>query len=206
MLCLSSSYIPNLFNISSLVAIQSHYDLGKVLHSICDGKDVEDTIFIPIANQINHGKEWIVKDKDLSIAVAELNMKAGKQALDGCDFKTAYSYLSTATSLLPEGHWDSHYDLSLRLNFLMASAANSTSQYEKAELVLRNVLEKARCSEDKLPPYYLLSESKWLERALRFNFSSVFAEWLLSFFSPSITGQAETSLRCLRFCVRSTRG
>ncbi len=158
--CCNEDIILTLLNISSLAAIQSHYDLGKVLYSICNGKDVEDTIFILIANQINHGKEWIVKDTDLSIAVAELNMKAGKKAIDGCDFKTAYSYLRTAISLLPEGHWDSHYDLSLRLNLLMARAANSTSQYEKAELVLRNVLEKARCSEDKLPTYYLLSESK----------------------------------------------
>ena len=130
------------------------------MYSICDGKDVEDTIFIAIANQINHGKEWISKDKDLSIAVAQLNMKAGKKAIDGCDHTTAYSYLRTAISLLPEGHWDSHYDLSLRLNFLMASAANSTSQYDKAELVLRNIFKKARCLDDQLPSYLLLNESK----------------------------------------------
>ncbi len=101
---------------SLLVAIKFHYDLGKVLYSICEGKDVgdRDTIFL-IASQINHGKEWILKDKDLSIAVAKLNMKAGKKAIDGCDHKTAYSYLRAAQSLLPKDHWDweSNYDLSL---------------------------------------------------------------------------------------------
>ena len=129
------------------------------MHSICEGKDVEDTIFF-IASQINHGKEWILKDGDLSIAIAELNMKAGKKAIDGCDHKTAYSYLGAALSFLPEDHWESHYDLSLRLSFLMASAANSACQYDETVLILRTIFEKARRLDDQLPSYFLLSQSK----------------------------------------------
>eukprot|EP00984_Skeletonema_dohrnii_P035065 scaffold34603_cov158-Skeletonema_dohrnii-CCMP3373.AAC.3 len=137
---------------------QFHYDLGKALYSITDGKDVGDTIFLPIASQINHGKEWIMKDKDFSICIAELNMKAGKKAIDGCDHKTAYSYLGAAVSLLPEDHWESHYVLSLRIYFLMASAANSTCQYDEAELMLQKIFEKARCLDDQLPSYLLMSQ------------------------------------------------
>ena len=102
-----------------------------------------------------------MRDTDLSIAIAELNMKAGKMALDGCDHKTAYSYLGVALSLLPNDHWSSHYDLSLRLYFLKSSAANSICQYYEAELFLRMTLEKARCLDDQLPSYLLLSQSKW---------------------------------------------
>eukprot|EP00984_Skeletonema_dohrnii_P000513 scaffold169_cov122-Skeletonema_dohrnii-CCMP3373.AAC.1 len=137
---------------------QFHYDLGKVLYSSCDGKDVGDTVFLPIASQINHGKEWILKDNEFSIAIAELNMKAGKKAIDGCDDKTAYSYLGVAVSLLPEDHWESHYDLSLRIYFLMASAANSTCRDDEAELFLQKIFEKARCLDDQLPSYLLLNE------------------------------------------------
>lgn len=131
------------------------------MYSICDGRDVGDTIFL-IASQINHGKESIQKDKDLSIAVAKLNMKAGKKAIDGCHHKTAYSYFGAATSLLPEDSWESYYDLRLSLNFLMASAANSCCQYEEADLILRQVFEKSRCFEDQLSSYFLLSQSKCL--------------------------------------------
>eukprot|EP00986_Skeletonema_menzelii_P020632 scaffold31864_cov394-Skeletonema_menzelii.AAC.1 len=46
---------------------QFHYDLGKALYSICNRKGVGDTVSLAIASQINHGKEWILKDKDLSI-------------------------------------------------------------------------------------------------------------------------------------------
>jgi predicted ATPase len=129
------------------------------LYSICEGKDVGDSIFF-IASQINHGREWILNDRDLSIAIAELNMNAGKKAIDGCDHKTAYSYLTAALSFLHEGHWESHYDLSLRLSFLMASAANSSCQYDETVLILRSIFEKARSLDEQLPSYLLLSQSK----------------------------------------------
>jgi len=164
MLCLSFCLV--VFNdfcfsvvVSPFAAMKFHYHLGKALYSFCDGKDVGDTIFL-IASQINHGKEWILRDKDLSIGIAELNMKAGKKALDGCDHKTAYSYLGAALSLLPEDHWRSHYDLSLRLNFLTSSAANSCCQYDEAEQILRRGLTNARCLDDQLPSYLLLSQSE----------------------------------------------
>ena len=101
-----------------------------------------------------------MKDKDLSMEIAELNLKAGEKAIDGCDHKTAYSYLDTALSLLPEDHWESHYDLSLRLNFLLARTAISTFKYVEAESIIRKLVEKARCLNDQLPSYQLLISSK----------------------------------------------
>ncbi len=159
-----ASFVLPLHDIMYLVAcltrlLQFHYDVGKVLHSICSQKDAKDIIIIT-ASQINHGKEWILKDKDLCIDIAWLNIKAGEKAIDVLDHKTAYSYLSTALSLLPEGHWDSHYDLSLRLNFLLARAAISTFQYDEAESIIRKLVEKARCLNDQLPSYLLLIGSK----------------------------------------------
>ena len=145
--------------VSPFAAMKFHYHLGKVLYSFCDGKDAGDTIFL-IASQINHGKEWILRDDELRIGIAELNMKAGKKALDGCDHETAYSYLCAALSLLPKDHWENHYDLSLRLGFLVASAANSTCHYDKAIIMLRKIIEKAHCLDDQLPSYILLSQSK----------------------------------------------
>ena len=130
------------------------------MYQFCDSTDDVGNTILLTASQINHGKEWIIKDKNLSIDIAELNMKAGKKALDGCDHKTAYSYLMFAVSLLPEDHWERHYDLSLRLNFLTAGAANSCCIYDEAEQILRKGLSHARCLDDQLPSYILLSQSK----------------------------------------------
>lgn len=140
-------------------AVKFHYHLGKALNSFCDGKDVGDTLFL-IANQINHGHEWILGDEELSIAFAKLNMRVGKRALDGCDHKTAYSYLKVALSLLPTDHWENHYDLSLRLNFLASSAADSCCYYAEAEQMSQKIFERSRCFEDKVPSYLLLCQSK----------------------------------------------
>ena len=108
-----------------------------------------------------YGKEFIQQDdEEVVIALAELNMRAGKQAMDGCDHKTAYSYLQAALSLLPSNHWERHYDLSLRLYFLVACAANSNLKADEAELILNKILENTRCIEDKLPSYFLLCQRK----------------------------------------------
>lgn len=139
---------------------QFRYNLGKILLTICKGRNVGNTILL-IADLMNHGKEFIQKhEKDLSLAITELNINAGKKALDGFDHKSAYSYLQVAVSFLPENHWESHYDLSLRLSFLVGSAANSSCKVDEAELILRRIIENARCLDDKLPSYFLLSQSK----------------------------------------------
>ena len=166
-------------HISSVSFIQFHYNVGKVLHSICSQKDAKDTILL-IASQINHGKEWILKDKDMSIDIAWLNIKAGEKAIDGCDHETAYSYLSTALSFLPEGHWGSHYDLSIRLNFSLARAAISTFHYDEAESIVRMLVEKARCLNDQLPSYQLLIDSKWNSSFCLISSLVVAKSWIVS--------------------------
>ena len=130
-----------------------------MLHSVFGDNDAENIIRL-IASQINHGKEFFEEDKELCLEFSELNMKAGKQALDDCDHKTAYCYLLTSLSLLPAEKWESHYDFSLRLHFLLADAAKSSGQYEAAQLILSRVFEKAQCLEDKLPSYLLQTQSE----------------------------------------------
>ena len=143
---------------------QFHYNLGKVLYSVCDGKNVGDTILV-IATQINHGREFM-KDDELCLKIVKLNMSAGKMAIESCRHKTAYAYLEVASSLLPNDHWESHYDISLRLGFMMASTANSSCKYDNAETILRRILKEARCTKDKLPSYFLLSQSKCIVSCL----------------------------------------
>ena len=131
-------------------------------------------------------------------------MKAGKKALDGCDHKTAYSYLMFAVSLLPEDHWDRHYDLSLHLNLLLAGAANSCCQYDEAEQFLHRGLSHARCLEDQLPSYILLSQSK-----SRMGYFLLFPSLLLAstnqpdHFCRSLpsAGQSERCVRYVFICL-----
>ena len=130
-----------------------------MLHSVCEGKDVGDTILL-IASQIYHGKESIMKNDELRIPIVKLKMAAGMKAMESCRHKTAFSYLKAAWSLLPDDCWGSYYDISLRLNFMMASAANSSCEYDDAVLILQRIMKEARCTKDKLPSYFVLSQRK----------------------------------------------
>ena len=167
-----------------------------MLHLVCDGKNVGDTILV-IAAQINHGREFIRTDDELCLPIVKLNMSAGKMAIDSCRHKAAYSYLEVASSLLPIDHWESHYDISLRLGFMMASAANSSCKYDDAEMILRRILKEARCTKDKLPSYFLLSRSKCIVSccfvALTWSLCRPFANHhitLSPLSSPPSTGQS----------------
>jgi len=101
-----------------------------------------------------------MKNDELRIPIVKLNMAAGMKAMESCRHKTAFSYLQAAWSLLPDDCWGSYYDISLRLNFMMASAANSSCEYDDAVLILQRIMKEARCTKDKLPSYFLLSQSK----------------------------------------------
>ena len=104
-------------------------------------------------------------------------MDAGKKCIESCHHETAYIYLESALPLLPEDCWECYYDVSLRLNFLTANAANASGKYDKAETMLDKILREGRCVEDKLPSYYLLSQSKFnfLTSDDAFSFSSFLA-------------------------------
>jgi len=158
-MCLSSftSYVTNPVICSS----KFHYKLGIIMNSNCDGKDVGDSIFV-IASQINYGEEYTLKNRELRTKVAKLNMRAGKRALDGYNHETAYSFLKTSSSLLHEDHWESCYELSLRINFLTARAAYCCRHFDTAESMLQRIFEKALSTKDKLSAYSLLGTSEFL--------------------------------------------
>lgn len=90
----------------------------------------------------------------------KLSICAGEKAIDSCHHETAFMFLESALSLLPADSWDRYYDISLRINFLTATAANASCKYDEAETILQKILNKGRCTEDKLPSYYLLCQSK----------------------------------------------
>ena len=132
------------------------------LHSLTEGSDVDDIIF-SIADQINHGIDNIPAHKsNVRIALAKVNKLAGAKAVELSDFATARSYLNVALSLLPSGHWQSHYDMSLQLSTLLAKSCYSCGDANKARCILQEILEESSCIEDKLPAYFLLVTGKYL--------------------------------------------
>ena len=126
------------------------------LYSITKGSDTDDIIF-SIADQINHGIDNIpIQSHALRHDIAELNEMAGVKAVGGSDYVTSRSYFNTALTLLPTDHWESHYDRSLRLSFLLAKSAYSCGDVDEAYATLQQILHHTRCLSDKLEAYHLL--------------------------------------------------
>eukprot|EP00984_Skeletonema_dohrnii_P016979 scaffold7649_cov133-Skeletonema_dohrnii-CCMP3373.AAC.2 len=134
---------------------QFHYDLGKLLHATCKGKEDGDVQFV-IVSQINRGLQLIESHPSLRMEIAELNMKAGNVGLDRSDFVTANSYFSVSLSLLPEDHWNSMYTFCRSLYFSVAKAAYSSANLEKAQKALQKIIDESKCLNEKLDALHLL--------------------------------------------------
>ncbi|KAL7538257.1 hypothetical protein ACHAXR_008411, partial [Thalassiosira sp. AJA248-18] len=132
---------------------QFHYDLGMLLHSASKDQDLGARIF-QIVDQINHGIPDLIRP-DMQMDIAVLNFKSGSTAIEFSDYDTALSYLNNALLLLPINHWSSNYELCLRLFYLKAKATYSCGDIENAYELLKKIIEKGRCTEDKLDAYYL---------------------------------------------------
>ena len=106
---------------------------------------------VPIMiDQINHGIGESIQSEEDRIAIAELNYKAGTQAMTHSGFVKALSYFETAKLLLPEDHWTSQYYFSLRLFLSLSNAAFACGRGTLADEALDAILREAKCLEDKL--------------------------------------------------------
>ena len=124
------------------------------LYSVTRGRNIKCGVIFSIVNQINHGVPDLIQ-KEMLNDVAELNLNSGSRAMERSDYATAKSYFNNALTLLPENHWISSYDFSIRLFFLRSKAAFSCGDIETAYVSIKEILDKGGCLEDKLDAYFL---------------------------------------------------
>ena len=74
---------------------------------------------------------------------ATLNLKAGRRAIDLCDYNSALKLLESGMNLLPDDHWKSEYDLSLQLYRVGVDTAcalnNAVAVTKLSQEILTNV-------------------------------------------------------------------
>jgi len=136
---------------------QYHFDIGMALHF--SGGDI-----LAAANQINRGPRSLLQDDSRRISIVNLNFEASMQPMSCSDFTTAYSYLNTAVSLLPNDSWAAHYDLTLKCFSRLAKAAYSCGLAERAKTICEEIVDRGKCLEDTLETYSLLVSMMCLAR------------------------------------------
>src|SRR5210317_1361968 len=106
-----------------------HFRVGMELLLVRSEDEDDDAILYPMADQLKHGvssSSSLINSTGSRIRLAELFEKVGQKAMSSSDFSQASSYFVSSKSLLPEGHWVSHYRFSIRLYLSLGHASYST--------------------------------------------------------------------------------
>jgi predicted ATPase len=130
-----------------------HFQYGIALSNLLIGVE-GDGILFTAANQLNIGGTEAVEHNSQYILVANLNLRAGKKAIEMSDFKTAYSYFDHGITFLPKNHWKERYSLSLELFDLASKCALANGDFVSLTLLSDQVLLYGHSFEHKLNVLY----------------------------------------------------
>jgi predicted ATPase len=126
-----------------------HSSYGLALGFVA-ARERDDILLLTAVGQINHGGPQAVIDEEQAVVVANLNLGAGKKAMNMSDFYSAHSLFNHGISYLRRGHWNKHYDLSLELFNLAAKCALMNAEHDSLKMLTEQIMHNARCFEDKL--------------------------------------------------------
>ncbi|KAL7491984.1 hypothetical protein ACHAWT_001238 [Skeletonema menzelii] len=133
-----------------------HFSYGMALAPL---EDEEDDFIFTAVTQLNLAGPEAVEDEGQHAIVANhnLNLRAGKKAMEMSDFEAAYSYFDNGITFLRKKHWEEHYTLSLELFNLAANCALANGDSISLKLLSQQVMTKAQSFEDALNVQYCMT-------------------------------------------------
>jgi PAS domain S-box-containing protein len=120
--------------------------------------DTRDRLFEIVAH-FNAGLAGVT-DPAERLALARLELAAGKQARASAAFPAAFGFLETGLGLLPPDAWSTHYELALELHLEAAEAAYLSSNAEATTRYARAALAHGRSLPDKVRAYEVLIDER----------------------------------------------
>jgi predicted ATPase/signal transduction histidine kinase/tRNA A-37 threonylcarbamoyl transferase component Bud32 len=117
----------------------THLKVGQLLLKYTTPTERDEKIF-DIVNQLNIGIEFIGHYSE-KMALAELNLLAGRKAKAATAYEPALKYLTTGLDLLTEESWQSHYELTSALHIETVEVEYLNTHFERAEQLAEAVLE-----------------------------------------------------------------
>lgn len=113
--------------------------LGETLYSGFTPSELQKNLFT-VVNLLDSESDEATLRRRKPIEIAALHLRAGIKAMESSAFEQAAGYLLIGVGLLPQGHWTSHYELSLDLYSAAAEAEFGTGNFEKMKLYCDEVL------------------------------------------------------------------
>ncbi|MEJ6391953.1 adenylate/guanylate cyclase domain-containing protein [Gymnodinialimonas sp. 2305UL16-5] len=132
---------------------QTHLRIGTRLQAH-ETEDPDPARIFDIANQLNLAR-GLITDRDAQVALAQLNLDAGRRAKLNAAFPTALDYLSTGIALMGPGDepWSENYTLTLALYTEATEAAYLSGDFDQMDGWFREILTRSRDILEQVKPY-----------------------------------------------------
>eukprot|EP00957_Ditylum_brightwellii_P166534 12676847-Ditylum_brightwellii.AAC.1 len=111
------------------------------------------------------GTKHLEKDNE-RLDLQKLNLRAGEKAMSLAAFSIATSYLKVGIDMLPNNHWEKHYDLCIKLFSLYAEAKYSMCHFEEVGRVAGIVIKFGKSFQDKQRAYATLIKALGVENRI----------------------------------------
>src|SRR6202007_1532889 len=130
-----------------------HLRIGRALLASMTADELAEHLF-DVANQFNRGAT-LLADRDEKAQVATIDLHAARKAKASAAFASACGYLATGMTLLDERDWANQYELMFRLRLERAECEFLTGNFDTAEQLIGELLERAASKVDQARAYRL---------------------------------------------------
>ena len=130
----------------------AHLRIGRVLANWT--ADCLAEHLFDVANQLNRGAALII-DRDERVRVAVIDLRAGRKAKASAAYVSALAYFSAGMALLDERDWSGHYEVTFSFWLERAEGELLSSNFEKAEQLIVELLQRAASKVDQAAVYHL---------------------------------------------------
>jgi len=128
-----------------------HLRIGRALLMSMTADELAEHLF-DVANQFSRGSARLV-DREEKAQVAAIDLRAGRKAKASAAYASACAYLAAGTALLDERDWSSQYELMFSLWLERAKCEFLTGNFEKAEQLILELLQRAASKVDQAAVY-----------------------------------------------------
>jgi predicted ATPase len=130
-----------------------HLRIGRVLLARMTADELAKHLF-DVASQFNRGAAPLI-DRDEKGQVATIDLRAGRKAKASAAYASALAYFSAGMALLDESDWGSQYELTFSLWLERAECEFLNGNFEKTELLIVELLQRAASKVDQAAVYHL---------------------------------------------------
>jgi PAS domain S-box-containing protein len=134
-----------------------HLRIGRVLLASMTADELAEHLF-DVANHFNRGATLLV-DLDEKAQVAAIELRTGRKAKASTAYASALVYFSTGMALLHERDWGRQYELTFSLWLECAECELLSRNFENAERLIVDLLQRAASKVDRAAVYRLKVQS-----------------------------------------------